>query len=32
MYGAPGVGKTECARRLSEKIKYHFVHLEVFDK
>ena len=32
MYGAPAVGKTECARRLADKIKYHFVNLEVFDK
>ncbi|KAL4450880.1 hypothetical protein ABPG74_011722 [Tetrahymena malaccensis] len=32
MYGPPCVGKTETARRLSEKIKYHFVNLEAFDK
>lgn len=32
MYGPPCVGKTECSRRLSEKIKYHFVNLETFDK
>lgn len=32
LYGPPSVGKTECARRLSEKVKYSFIHIEAFDK
>lgn len=32
MFGPPCVGKTEAARRLSEKIKYQLISLEVFDK
>jgi adenylate kinase family enzyme len=31
-YGPPCVGKTDAAKRIASKIKYHYIDLEEFDK